>query len=582
MHYFMKRAAAFILTVAMAVSMAVSAFAVEAADGTTTSSAASETVAVETESSAAAEATTEETDTADAAQPEKKTVALSDKISTTAVVTESGLRIREKASTESSILTVMDEGAIVTVLSAENADGWMKISYKDASGKSWEGYVNCEYLEMNAIGAGTVSTRSLIVRESADNAAAMVGIVQEGTEVTIYAVESGWYQVECGGYSGYVDSSCIEAAVSSTCVGYGTVTADYLNLRASADLEGSKLTTIPGGVTFQITSEEQDGWYAAIFNGMSGYVSADYIAVSDSIDSGYIQVTADSLTLRAGAGTQYAQLAIVSCGQLLTVEGTVGDWYMVTYQGFTGYVNGAYVSATTSEGYQAYPDRAKITASSLALRDGASTGANRLTSLDEGTVVAVSDLVDGWYKVTYDGTVGYIDASYTVATEESVTTVTHSSSSSSRSSSSGSKKSSSSGSKSSSSSSGSSSSSSSSSGSTSPSKSGSAVLAYAQNFVGNPYKWGGTSLTNGCDCSGFVMSVYAHFGVSLPHSSASMRSVGRGVSVSDMQVGDIVCYSGHVGIYAGNGQLLSALGRKYGITYNSVHYKTILAVRRIF
>jgi cell wall-associated NlpC family hydrolase len=111
---------------------------------------------------------------------------------------------------------------------------------------------------------------------------------------------------------------------------------------------------------------------------------------------------------------------------------------------------------------------------------------------------------------------------------------------------------------------------------------GATVYAYASQFVGNPYVWGGTSLTNGCDCSGFVMQVYAHFGVSLPHSSASLRSVGRAVSVSDMQVGDIVCYSGHVGIYAGDGLLLSALGAKYGITYNSVHYKTILAVRRIF
>jgi peptidoglycan DL-endopeptidase CwlO len=110
---------------------------------------------------------------------------------------------------------------------------------------------------------------------------------------------------------------------------------------------------------------------------------------------------------------------------------------------------------------------------------------------------------------------------------------------------------------------------------------GSAVVAYACQFIGNPYVWGGTSLTEGADCSGFVMSVYAHFGYSLPHSSAALRSVGTGVSVSDMQPGDIVCYSGHVGIYAGGGQMVNAASAATGIKYTNVNYKPILAVRRI-
>jgi cell wall-associated NlpC family hydrolase len=110
---------------------------------------------------------------------------------------------------------------------------------------------------------------------------------------------------------------------------------------------------------------------------------------------------------------------------------------------------------------------------------------------------------------------------------------------------------------------------------------GSAVVSFASQFVGNPYVWGGTSLTNGADCSGFVMSVYANFGVSLPHSSAAMRSVGVGVSASNMQPGDIVCYDGHVGIYAGNGQIVNALNAKKGITYTNVNYSPIVAVRRV-
>ena len=114
----------------------------------------------------------------------------------------------------------------------------------------------------------------------------------------------------------------------------------------------------------------------------------------------------------------------------------------------------------------------------------------------------------------------------------------------------------------------------------SASVSGSNVISVASQYVGNSYVWGGNSLTGGIDCSGFVHAVLAQVGVSSPRQSAAFRSFGKAVSVENMQVGDIVCYSGHVGFYAGGGQLLSALGSKYGITYCSVYYKPILAVRR--
>lgn len=127
------------------------------------------------------------------------------------------------------------------------------------------------------------------------------------------------------------------------------------------------------------------------------------------------------------------------------------------------------------------------------------------------------------------------------------------------------------------------SSSSDSSSSSSGSGSGSAVASYGCQFVGNPYVWGGESLTNGADCSGFVKSVYGHFGVSLPHSSGALTGVGRAVSTSDMQPGDIVCYSGHVAIYIGGGQIVHASSPSTGIKIGPVNYgKSIIAVRRIF
>lgn len=112
--------------------------------------------------------------------------------------------------------------------------------------------------------------------------------------------------------------------------------------------------------------------------------------------------------------------------------------------------------------------------------------------------------------------------------------------------------------------------------------SGSSVVSYAMQFVGNPYVWGGNSLTNGVDCSGFVHEVYAHFGISTPRYSQTFKSVGQAVSFDNIQPGDVVVYPGHVAIYAGGGVIVEAQSTKAGITANrSVQCHTILAIRRL-
>ena len=116
---------------------------------------------------------------------------------------------------------------------------------------------------------------------------------------------------------------------------------------------------------------------------------------------------------------------------------------------------------------------------------------------------------------------------------------------------------------------------------TSSSGSGSSIVDYATQFVGNPYVWGGTSLTSGADCSGFTQSVYAQFGYSLPRTSYEQQNWGTEVSYADAQPGDLICYGGHVAIYMGNGQIVHASNSRDGIKIsNDATYRTILSVRR--
>ena len=121
-----------------------------------------------------------------------------------------------------------------------------------------------------------------------------------------------------------------------------------------------------------------------------------------------------------------------------------------------------------------------------------------------------------------------------------------------------------------------------SSSASSSSGSGSSVVSYATQFVGNPYVWGGTSLTSGADCSGFVQSVYANFGVCLPRTSYEQQNAGYEVSYADAQPGDLICYGGHVAIYMGNGQIVHASNARDGIKVSdNAAYRTITSVRRL-
>ena len=110
---------------------------------------------------------------------------------------------------------------------------------------------------------------------------------------------------------------------------------------------------------------------------------------------------------------------------------------------------------------------------------------------------------------------------------------------------------------------------------------GQQIAGYACQFLGNPYVYGGSSLTNGTDCSGFTMAVYAQFGYSLSHSSGVQMGQGTPVSLDAVQPGDIICYSGHVGLYIGGGQIVHASTESTGIIISNMYYTTPIGARRI-
>lgn len=114
-----------------------------------------------------------------------------------------------------------------------------------------------------------------------------------------------------------------------------------------------------------------------------------------------------------------------------------------------------------------------------------------------------------------------------------------------------------------------------------PASNGQAIVDYACQFIGNPYVWGGTSLTDGADCSGFVQSVFAHFGISLSRTTYDQINAGVEVSYDQAMPGDLICYDGHIGIYIGNGQIVNAQNPEQGIGISPATYTTILSVRRI-
>ncbi len=346
--------------------------------------------------------------------------------------------------------------------------------------------------------------------------------------------------------------------------------ASYVNVRDIPSADGEivgKLYADSVGTYL----EETDGWYKISSGNCIGYVSTEYCITGDAaverareIGTRFAVVDTETLNVRVSPGTDATIMTMLPRGEdLLVLEegaGEDGDWILVSCSEGEGYVHADYVKLHTEfvTAESAEEEEARLAAEAeerrLAYAAAQQTGhtaetsqqvpqatqqvspTEETTAQQPGTPAAES-LAEG--QVQEAETVAETDAS----SRDTVPAVA-----------------------------------------ASGDPLGSQVASYACQFVGNPYVYGGSSLTNGTDCSGFVMSVYKNFGISLPHSSRSDRSVGSAVEggIANAQPGDIVCYSGHVGIYIGGGQIVHAANARSGIIISNADYMGILAVRRIF
>lgn len=358
---------------------------------------------------------------------------------------------------------------------------------------------------------------------------------------------------------------------------------------ASTDTEtvaSSSYSTL-SGVSLTLANILSDASAAA--NASSDVAANDTATVEQSQTSEYADVAIaqvdNYVNIRSTASEEGDVVGKLYDNSAATVLATEGEWYQITSGNCTGYVKSEFVVVGDEELAKSVSTRlATVTTQTLYVREEATTDSSVLGMVPEGDDLVVTDesMADtGWVKVSLLDYEGYVSLEFVTLSTDYVTAESKEEEEARLAKEEAERKAAAAAAARSSSSSGSYYTGSSSYAAASGSG-GSSVVSYASQFVGNPYVYGGSSLTNGTDCSGFVMSVYAAFGVSLPHSSSSMRSVGYGVDVNSMQAGDIVCYSGHVGIYTGNGTIVNALNSSSGITYTNVNYSPILAVRRIY
>ncbi len=404
----------------------------------------------------------------------------------------------------------------------------------------------------------------------------------------ILETDGEWTHITSGGVDGYISNQYLltgdearekaESLVKLRAI----ITADSLNIRQEPTLDPSNVIGQALENERYVVLGEKDGWIRI----EEGYISADYANVEYALDEGR------KMDLKAQAINQYDNLVISKVNNYLNVREepsqdgkiigkmtskaageileTLDGWYKIKSGPITGYISAdPQYTATGQEAIdlamQTADLKAVIRTDVLNVRTEPSTDAKIWTQIVKDERYSVVAQLDGWVQIELDS-VDAEDGSETdkayISTRDNNVEVRYALNEAIK---------------------------------FSPDEIAasnaaslrSRIVNYALQFVGNPYVWGGTSLTNGVDCSGFTMKVLQNFGVSLPHYSGSQAQMGKGIKSSEMRPGDLIFYAGsngrvnHVAMYIGNGQVVHAASRKSGIKISTWNYRSPVAIRNV-
>lgn len=449
----------------------------------------------------------------------------------------------------------------------------------------------------------------LNVRKTPESFGEVVGKLPKGGACEVLDTSTeGWYKISSGGVTGYVSSQYVytgdeaKKLAAENVAERAVIDADKLNVRSEPKADADVVDQVFKNERYDIKGE-QDGWIQI----SDGYISSDYVTVKYALDEAIKQ------DMRQTVLSLYDNLGVSNVSNYLNVrdnpdenkgkiiaklpsnagcdilDTSTSGWYKIRSGNITGYVKSEYILT----GQQA-KDKALQVAKLMAIsntdgvnvRTEPNTNSSIYTQISNSERFLVADQQDGWVKIEIDDQDAYLSSDYVdvkYGLEEAIkyTPVVEVADNSSKN---DSKSNSKNNTKNNSSSKNSGKKNSANDGAAG-SKSGSVsskraqIANYAVQFVGNRYVYGGTSLTNGTDCSGFTMSVMAKFGVSLPHNSGAQSGSGKSITSSQMRPGDLVFYSGsgginHVALYIGNGQVCHASNARSGIKISTWNYRT--------
>ena len=411
------------------------------------------------------------------------------------------------------------------------------------------------------------------VRTDASTEADVMGKLYANGKVTILdtSEDGSWYHIRSGNVDGYVAAQYIatgeEADKIAAQAGYTTaeVGAYALNVRSEKSTDSEIVGEVYENNKYEVVEDAGDWVKVVTADGTYGWVSVDYVYTSTEygtaetleeeqarLDAAWLSYLASQEDTRAQAEQAAWDAASAAQAEADAAYAAASSAQAQAEADYQAYLEAqsaadnaaadeaAQAQAQAEEAYQAYEASQQAADTASAQSDSAQSAADTAAQTAAETSAAADEYTEE-YEDVYEEEEVYDDASSDTSQSSSAAV-------------------------------------------SSGSSTGAAVASYACQFVGNPYVYGGTSLTGGCDCSGFVMSVYANFGVSLPHNAAAQSAYGTAVDASSLAPGDLVFYGSgisHVAIYIGNGSIVHAANSSSGICYGNLNYSTPVAYRRL-